>query len=385
MTRLQTYDDGAWGKIPTSLTPAAAAADPTASSTATQAAQSANQTALQAQGQSALPPPPLPPQLQGTPLGLWLIKLWMRSGGSSSGTLDDVSLLASLQDEDSRALAAFQCVSDDLSILEAVHVTRAAYGDDPGLWGEVSFTPVPPQRDYSLESMLGLWGNTPITTTLNGVISGSGTSTITTSFTNGSTGSGAVVLQGTPSLTTPDIGAATGASVALTANSTVTANTSAILSFTVNNTSNGTAASSRWIALNDTNHQIALAMFGSGSTSSVAGVTLAEYAALITNSSAGLVIAPTVASKPIIIGAGTTEYFRWDTSGHGNIADAKNLILGSTTGTKIGTATTQKLGFWNATPVVKQTVTGSRGGNAALASLLTALATAGLVVDSSSA
>lgn len=37
------------------------------------------------------------------------------------------------------------------------------------------------------------------------------------------------------------------------------------------------------------------------------------------------------------------------------IADASNIVLGSTTGTKIGTATTQKIGFFNATPVVQQT------------------------------
>jgi hypothetical protein len=44
------------------------------------------------------------------------------------------------------------------------------------------------------------------------------------------------------------------------------------------------------------------------------------------------------------------------------------------------------LGFFNdATPATKQTVTGSRGANAALASLLTALAAYGLVTDSSSA
>lgn len=33
----------------------------------------------------------------------------------------------------------------------------------------------------------------------------------------------------------------------------------------------------------------------------------------------------------------------------------KNIILGTTTGTKIGTATTQKLGFYNATPIVQPT------------------------------
>lgn len=35
------------------------------------------------------------------------------------------------------------------------------------------------------------------------------------------------------------------------------------------------------------------------------------------------------------------------------VADAKNIILGTTTGTKIGTATTQKLGFFGKTPVVQ--------------------------------
>lgn len=37
------------------------------------------------------------------------------------------------------------------------------------------------------------------------------------------------------------------------------------------------------------------------------------------------------------------------------LGDASNIVLNATTGTKIGTATTQKLGFYNATPVVQQT------------------------------
>lgn len=35
------------------------------------------------------------------------------------------------------------------------------------------------------------------------------------------------------------------------------------------------------------------------------------------------------------------------------MTDAKNVTVGTTTGTKIGTATTEKLGFWNATPIVQ--------------------------------
>jgi hypothetical protein len=41
------------------------------------------------------------------------------------------------------------------------------------------------------------------------------------------------------------------------------------------------------------------------------------------------------------------------TSGTHTLADAANIVVGTTTGTKIGTATTQKIGFWNTTPVVQ--------------------------------
>jgi len=42
-------------------------------------------------------------------------------------------------------------------------------------------------------------------------------------------------------------------------------------------------------------------------------------------------------------------------SGTVSITDAKDIALGTTTGTKIGTATSQKLAFWNATPIVQPT------------------------------
>lgn len=52
------------------------------------------------------------------------------------------------------------------------------------------------------------------------------------------------------------------------------------------------------------------------------------------------------------------------------LADAANLVFNTTTGTKIGTGTTQKLAFWNATPVVQPAsanqaaLTDSTGGTA---------------------
>lgn len=42
-------------------------------------------------------------------------------------------------------------------------------------------------------------------------------------------------------------------------------------------------------------------------------------------------------------------------AGHISLADAKNLAVDTTTGTKLGTATSQKLALWNATPIVQPT------------------------------
>jgi hypothetical protein len=56
----------------------------------------------------------------------------------------------------------------------------------------------------------------------------------------------------------------------------------------------------------------------------------------------------------------------------GTLSEGSNLAVGTTTGTKIGTATTQKLGFFNATPVVQPLVT---------ADLLDSLQALGLVAS----
>lgn len=64
---------------------------------------------------------------------------------------------------------------------------------------------------------------------------------------------------------------------------------------------------------------------------------------------------------------GNTVYAKIDSAGKGffaglDITDAKDIVLGTTTGTKIGTATTQKLGFYNAAPVVQPNGTGETTG-----------------------
>lgn len=85
-----------------------------------------------------------------------------------------------------------------------------------------------------------------------------------------------------------------------------------------------------------------------------------------------------------VLSSGTNENLTIDAKGSGTISlnatgtgtvtigssltvSAKNIITDTSTGTKIGTATTQKLGFFNATPVVQpaantDTTTGAAGG-----------------------
>lgn len=72
------------------------------------------------------------------------------------------------------------------------------------------------------------------------------------------------------------------------------------------------------------------------------------------------------------IGADVNDYINVGTDGN-----AAGVIIGTTSGSK-------KVGFFASQGTAKATVTGSRGANAALASLLTALAGYGLLTDSSS-
>lgn len=74
---------------------------------------------------------------------------------------------------------------------------------------------------------------------------------------------------------------------------------------------------------------------------------------------AGILKLQTIATGTIQMGASVT------------MADGKNIVLNATTGTKIGTATTQKLSFFNATPIVQPATSGSAstlvgGGGSAL-------------------
>lgn len=88
----------------------------------------------------------------------------------------------------------------------------------------------------------------------------------------------------------------------------------------------------------------------------------------------------------------TSDEFRissWNLLNHSpgtyiRITHSSTTPANATTTVETSLRINQKVGFNNTAPIAKPTVTGSRGSNAALASLLTALASYGLITDSTS-
>lgn len=84
----------------------------------------------------------------------------------------------------------------------------------------------------------------------------------------------------------------------------------------------------------------------------------------------GVVASWAATSSRIPFGSGTAGALTdaagltWNTSGSGalTLGDGATLVVGTSTGTKIGTATSQKLSLWNATPVVQPNGTGETTG-----------------------
>jgi hypothetical protein len=85
-----------------------------------------------------------------------------------------------------------------------------------------------------------------------------------------------------------------------------------------------------------------------GSTSGTATLQTAAAAGAVT------VTLPAVTDTLAVLGANTF-------TGAQTLSDV-NIVLGTATGTKIGTATAQKLGFYNSTPVIQQATTGTATG-----------------------
>lgn len=115
--------------------------------------------------------------------------------------------------------------------------------------------------------------------------------------------------------------------------------------------------------------------------SGVGSLTLGGKLTIGSEDSIGIVIHGDAAIRATDDGAGNIYFDAFK--------EAASLIFrvgtGSATGLALkGSGASALAGFFGATPVAKQTVSGSRGGNAALASLLTGLANLGLITDSTS-
>lgn len=93
----------------------------------------------------------------------------------------------------------------------------------------------------------------------------------------------------------------------------------------------------------------ALQLSGTGGTAST-GITFGTDVTLYRSAASTL-----KTDAAFIVGTNLTVTGTTLLSDTVTIADAKNVVLNATTGTKFGTATTQKIGFLNATPVAQQT------------------------------
>lgn len=122
------------------------------------------------------------------------------------------------------------------------------------------------------------------------------------------------------------------------------------------NSTAGTASLAELKATSNANNSF---QFGKTSTSYTTYKTLvAGDGYIYNNGNAGSIsILNDFATGTIKFTAGGSSTVHWTINSNGNLEanNAINMVFGTTTGTKIGTATSQKIGFWNATPIVQPT------------------------------
>ena len=133
-------------------------------------------------------------------------------------------------------------------------------------------------------------------------------------------------------------------------------------------------ATASFVARTDSTTQMRMIM--TSNSYATVGLITAGTAQLTTGGSLAnrMLIGHASSSKDIIFvngGTGVTnEIFRISSTNTIDIFDARNLTFGTTTGTKFGTSTSQKIGFFNATPIVQPpAVTTVQGLSTALSDL----------------
>jgi hypothetical protein len=144
-----------------------------------------------------------------------------------------------------------------------------------------------------------------------------------------------------------------GASTLLTTEvASIQKNQNALTSLWVSNTTSGTAARSIIGAIGTSNLGVFLQSLSAGYTTS--NILVADTGVISCNNVAGLNIG-TTSNTQASFWTNNTKRVSITGAGVFTFEDAINIAFNTTTGSKIGTGTTQKIGFWNATPVVQST------------------------------
>lgn len=241
-----------------------------------------------------------------------------------------------------------------------------------GTYPTFTVTNASPDQTVSLSNGTGIsvTGSYPNFTITNSSPSSGGTVTQVTSADGNATVSTTTTTPVVTIVSAPKLQTArtiNGTSFDGTGNITVTAQSSTltgtVLATTITTsslTAVGSITSGVWNAT-----KIGLAYGGTNSDLSATGGT-GQY---LKQSSTGAAI--TVGTIPYTDITGTPTLSYLPLAG-GTMTDGANIVVGTSTGTKIGTATSQKLGFYNSTPVIQQS------GN-----LITGLSNLGLVVSGS--
>ncbi len=205
------------------------------------------------------------------------------------------------------------------------------------------------------------------TITLSGVVTGSGSTAITTSFAS-TTGSGAVVLATSPTfltdITTPIINGGTAASGNIQIQSTTNATKGAVLINT--STAPGGSLASMRIAKGTGLVDIGEYTAGRGAVWINQATPTSTNWSFSADTFNNTFLNGQISARLLVAGSVVFSVF----SNLTTWTDAVNMSFGTVTGTRIGTATTQRIGFWNATPVVQPTsVTTVQGLYDAMASI----------------
>jgi len=175
---------------------------------------------------------------------------------------------------------------------------------------------------------------------------------------NSVTGTGSMVLSASPTFTGTLTASTVTASASVQAGAT--SNIRWTASTTLNTQNTAGTATNGWLTITNT--------AATGLSGVILGDNTTSYPALVPSGSGGTLgiklasdgttDAPLTASNitasgtHTVVGASTLTGLL-TVNGGITYGDAQNCAYGSTTGTKLGTATSQKIGFWNATPIIQ--------------------------------